>query len=128
MELEYGPAMLVPKRPQDRHETSVGPMRCDGLNDNGARQHVTGAHRAQEAHAVDLLARNDVVTLVDAGRCEPLEDRGRVQAAGDKTGAGPLLVTVKGEEMTYRIAPYDFTGWGGAKCDAITYHGTVTTD
>ncbi|GAA6527829.1 hypothetical protein [Intrasporangium sp. DVR] len=44
------------------------------------------------------------------------------------TGAGPLLVTVKGEEMTYRIAPYDFTAWGGAKCDAITYHGTVTTD
>ena len=39
------------------------------------------------------------------------------------TGAGPLTITLVGEKFTYRIAPYDFTAYGGAKCESVTYAG-----
>lgn len=42
-----------------------------------------------------------------------------------QTGAGKLTVTVQGNEMTYQIAPYDYTPWGGAQCDSVTYVGNV---
>jgi len=72
---------------------SAGRLRFDGLDDDGARQHVTGAHGVEEAHAVDLLASDHVVPQVHASRCEPLEDRGRVQAACDQSAE----VAVRGE-------------------------------
>lgn len=42
------------------------------------------------------------------------------------TGAGPLDIRLVGEEFSYEIAPYDYTPWGGLKCDSVTYHGTLT--
>jgi hypothetical protein len=35
----------------------------------------------------------------------------------------PLVVTVTGDQLTYRIAPYDF---GGVHYDVVTYFGTVS--
>jgi len=39
------------------------------------------------------------------------------------TGAGPLTVTLKGDDMTYTIAPYNY---GGLSCTSVTYPGHIT--
>lgn len=39
-----------------------------------------------------------------------------------ETLAGHLRVSLAGDELTYRIAPYSL---GDLSCDAVTYHGTL---
>jgi len=39
------------------------------------------------------------------------------------TGAGLLTVTLKGDDMTYTIAPYNY---GGLSCTSVTYPGHIT--
>lgn len=58
-----------------------------------------------------------------------VDDGTTLQAVG-ATGAGGLTVTVTGTQLTYVIAPYDSTSFGGdhaAYCPAgsVTYAGTV---
>jgi hypothetical protein len=57
-------------------------------------------------------------------------DDGTTLTAVGATGAGGLTVTVTGTRMTYEIAPYDSTAFGGdhaAYCPSgsVTYSGTV---
>lgn len=58
-----------------------------------------------------------------------VNDSTMLRAVG-MTGAGELTVTVTGTQMTYEIAPYDSTAFGGdhaAYCPSgsVTYSGTV---
>ena len=41
------------------------------------------------------------------------------------TGAGPLVVKLVGDAFTYKIARYDYTEWGGFRCESVTYSGTL---
>jgi hypothetical protein len=51
---------------------------------------------------------------------------GEVFADTLMTGAGPLRVSLVGTTFEYRIAPYDYTPWGGEKCQAVTYWGVLS--
>jgi hypothetical protein len=42
-----------------------------------------------------------------------------------QTGAGPLVVSLKGRTLRYQIAPYDFSAWGGSVCSSVTYYGQL---
>jgi hypothetical protein len=48
---------------------------------------------------------------------------GQVFAVRVGTGAGPLLMSLEGDQFTYTIAPYHFPG--GLVCDSVTYHGAL---
>jgi hypothetical protein len=51
---------------------------------------------------------------------------GETFAVQIETGAGPLRVGLAEREFFYDITPYDFSPWGGLKCDGgVTYHGTM---
>lgn len=50
-------------------------------------------------------------------------DPGTTFAVSGMTGAGLLTVTLKGDDMTYRIAPYNLDG---LSCDSVTYPGHLT--
>ena len=39
------------------------------------------------------------------------------------TQAGPLMISLVGEKLVYRIAPYDLVG---ITCQSVTYNGTLT--
>ena len=51
---------------------------------------------------------------------------GETFAVSILTGAGPLRVSLAGTRFMYDITPYDFSPWGGLKCDGgVTYYGTL---
>lgn len=43
------------------------------------------------------------------------------------TAAGPLVVTLRGSDFSYVIAPYDYSAFGGAVCASVEYDGTLTS-
>lgn len=96
------------------HEVAGGTWRINVHDTKGTARFVIFVDGQPHVAYTAQLARTDNPTATFEGSVQ--------------TGAGKLTVTVQGNEMTYQIAPYDFTAWGGSKCDAAIYHGTVTTN
>lgn len=106
-----------------------GPIDYQGCSPEEGTHVASGTWRVN-VHATTGTARfvidvDGVPHVAFTTKLERVPDSAATFEGTTQTGAGPLTVTVSGTEMTYRIAPYDFTPWGGPTCDSVTYFGTV---
>lgn len=96
-----------------------------------AGAHVAGGSWRVNVHGRTVTAR--FVITVDGephvawtARMARVVDSDATFEAQIVTGAGPLSIRLEGDRFTYRIAPYDLTAYGGAKCASVTYSGTLS--